>query len=340
VVRQVGPVRVAVFGLITKEAATYPAGKEAFDVAEEVQSARQVVAELRSKADVIILLSHAGENLDERIAAEVPGIDVIVGGHSHSRLASGDFVWRSDELQPSTSNGTVLVQAHQWGGELGRLDLLFVKDEKGGWRVDRHRARLIPVSADIPEDPAVAAVVDQFWKPIAPRFGEVIGQAAGEFASRGDDMAEYHLVSDALRETFQADFAVENTGGVRAPLLRGAVTRADIVTLDPFNNTVVTFQATGKEIRQILQRYSPVVSGLRYRLQNRELQEVTIGGQPLDDERTYKGVTNSYFAGFALKGVTQQDTGKARIDVLIEYIRTKGTIRPAYDGRRIVQNDR
>jgi hypothetical protein len=52
--------------------------------------------------------------------------------------------------------------------------------------------------------------------------------------------------------------------------------------------------------------------------------------------RTCTGVTNSYFAGFAVKGLSVQDTGKPRIDMLIVYIRQKGTTRPAYDGRRVV----
>ena len=110
---------------------------------------------------------------------------MIVGGHSHTRLPSGDMVWHSQDLKVSSVNGTVIVQAHQWGGELGRLDLLFVKDQAGTWQVDRYRARLIPVTPDFPEDPGVAAVVNQFWKPIAAQFGEVVGQAGGEFASRG-----------------------------------------------------------------------------------------------------------------------------------------------------------
>jgi 5'-nucleotidase/UDP-sugar diphosphatase len=341
VIRQVGPVRVAVFGLITKEAATYPAGKEAFDVADEIAAARQTVTALRGQADIIVLLSHAGEAVDRRLAEQVPEIDVIVGGHSHTRLPSGDMVWHSQDLKVSSVNGTVIVQAHQWGGELGRLDLLFVKDQAGTWQVDRYRARLIPVGPEFPEDPGVAAVVSQFWKPIAAQFGEVVGQAGGEFASRGDDQAEYNLVADAVRESFNAEFGMENMGGVRAPLVRGAITKADLVTLDPFNNTVVTFTATGKQIRDILQRHSPAVSGIRYRLENKELLDVTIGGQPLDDARVYTGVTNSYFAGVALKGLTTlQDTGKARLDVLVNYIRQKGTVRPAYDGRRIVSNNR
>jgi 5'-nucleotidase len=332
---------VAVFGLITKEAATYPAGKEAFDVTDEVAAAKQTVAALRGQADIIVALSHAGENVDQQLAQQVPEIDVIVGGHSHTRLPSGEMVWHSQDLKVSSVNGTIIVQAHQWGGELGRLDLLFVKDQTGAWQVDRYRARLIPVSPDIPEDAGVAAVVDQFWKPIAPQYGVVIGQAAGEFASRGDDQAEYNLVADAVRESFNAEFGMENMGGVRAPLIRGAITKADLVTLDPFSNTVVTFKATGKEIRAILQRYTPAVSGIRYRVENKVLIDATIGGQPLDDARTYSGVTNSYFAGVALKGLTTlQDTGKARLDVLIDYIRQKGTVRPAYDGRRIVATSR
>jgi 5'-nucleotidase len=336
VVRRVGGVRVGVFGLTTHEAASYPAGKEAVDVGDEIESARQTVRLLRKQADIVVLLSHAGEDMDERLAAEIPGIDVIVGGHSHSRLPSGTFVWRSDDLRASDINGTVIVQAYQWGGELGRLDLLFTRDAKGLWHVDRYRARLLPVTAALEPDPGVAAVVEQFWKPISGRYGEVIGQAAGEFSSRGDDLAEYNLMADAVRETFGADFGMENLGGIRAPLLAGAITRADLVTLDPFANTVVLFKATGREIRQLLERHAPAVSGLRYRLQNRKLADVTIAGRPLEDDKTYSGATNSYFAGFALKGLAVQDTGKARLDTLIDYIRQKETVQPAYDGRRVV----
>jgi 2',3'-cyclic-nucleotide 2'-phosphodiesterase (5'-nucleotidase family) len=341
VVRSVGPVRVGIFGLLTSEAGTYPAAKEGFDVLPEIATARQVVAQLRGKADIVVLISHAGDDTDQKLAAEVPEIDVIVGGHSHTRIPLGEEVWHSDELKASSVNGTIIVQAHQWGGELGRLDLLFAKDRLGAWHVDRYRARLIPVTADIPEDPGVAAVVSQFWGPIAQRYGEVLGQAAGEFSSVGSDLAEYNLMADALRESTHADFAVENLGGIRAPLLKGAVTRGDLVTLDPFGNTVVTFKMTGAQLRQLLQRYGPAVSGIRYRVENRTLVEASVGGAPIDDGRVYAGVTNSYFAGYAIKGATEViDTKKPRLDLLIQYIRDKGTIRPAYDGRRVVSNQR
>jgi 2',3'-cyclic-nucleotide 2'-phosphodiesterase (5'-nucleotidase family) len=335
-IERVGPVRVALFGLVTREAQGYPAGKDGVVIADEVETAKAIVPKLRAEADVVVLLSHCGERVDERLAAEVPGIDVIVGGHSHSRLPSGSFVWRSEDLRSDSANGAIIVQAHQWGGELGRLDLLFRKDAAGAWRVDRHRARLVPVTANVKDDPRVAEIVDRFWKPIAARYGEVVGTAADDFSARGDDEAPYALVADAVREAFGAEFGVENMGGVRAPLVAGPITRADLVTMDPFGNTVILFKATGARIKAMLERNAPYPSGLRYRIVDGTVVEATIGGAPVQDDREYSGVTNSYYAGSTLKDLAVTDTKKARLDVVTEYIRARGTVKPSYDGRRVV----
>ncbi len=335
-IRDLGGAKIGVFGLITREAGGYTAAKEGITIADEIETTRRTAETLRREAGIVIAISHAGEQIDEEIAASVPGIDVIVGGHSHSRLATGELVWRSDELKAKEVNGTIIVQAHQWGGELGRLDLLLAKDESGAWHVDRYRERLIPITHDIPEDKEVAAVVDRYWKPIAARYGEVIGQAAADFSERGDDLAEYNLVADSIREAFDAEIEFENMGGVRSPLVKGDITRANLVDMDPFNNTVVTFKLTGRQLKEILQRQRPAVSGLRYRMEGGTLAEVTVAGQPVDDSRTYTAATNSFFAGFALKGITFEDTGKLRLEAVIEQIRKKGTVRPSYDGRRVI----
>ncbi len=335
-IRELPLLKIGIFGLITHEAATYPAGKEGVTIVDEIKAAKEMVQTLRPKVDIIIAISHAGETLDEKIAANVPGLDVIVGGHSHSRLPIGDFVWHSDQLKEKEVNGTVIVQAHQWAGELGRLDLLFDKDDQGAWHVDRYRARLIPVTTDIPEDPEVASVVDRFWKPISSKFGEVIGEAAADFISRGDDLAHYNLFSDSIREAFKTQFDLENLGGIRSDLVAGKITKADLVNMDPFDNTVITFQVKGRELKEILQKNKPAVSGLQYRIEGNKLVQATIGGKPIQDNRVYLGSTNSYFAGFALKGIQVKNTGKPRLDSVISVIRKKGTVTPAYDGRRVV----
>lgn len=337
--RVVGPIKIGIFGLVTRQAGTYPAAKDSLTISSEIETARRMVQALRPEADVIVAISHSGETVDLQIAHDVPGIDVIVGGHSHTRLAEGEFVWHSDELKPTEVNGTVIVQAHQWAAELGRLDLLFAKDAGGAWHVDRYRARLIPITRDIPEDSEVAEIVDHYWKPIAARFGEVIGEAAGDFTARGDDLAQYNLVADAVRESLGTQLALENIGGVRAPLAKGKITRADVINMDPFDNKLVTFKIPGRELKEIIRKNRPAVSGLRFRLENGVIKELTVAGKPVEDRRMYTGATNSYFFGVAMKGAEAKNTGRLRADVILEYIRKKGTVKPLYDGRRIIIED-
>ncbi len=108
------------------------------------------------------------------------------------------------------------------------------------------------------------------------------------------------------------------------------------MNLDPFDNTVVTFKVNGQELRAILRTMQPAVSGIRYRMENGEIAEVEVGERPLADDHIYSGASNSYFAERALKNLTIIDTGKIRRDFIIEAIRNKGLIHPAYDGRRII----
>ncbi len=96
---------------------------------------------------------------------------------------------------------------------------------------------------------------------------------------------------------------------MRAPLVAGDITRADLVTMDPFDNTVVLFKATGAQIKDILARHAPYVSGIRYRLVDGRLEEATIGGQPIDDGRIYTGATNSYFRGVCARRASRRKHG-------------------------------
>ena len=182
----------------------------------------------------------------------------------------------------------------------------------------------------------MASVVERYWKPIAARYGKIIGQAAADFMERGDDLANYNLVADSVRQTYGAEIDLENMGGVRAPLLKGTITLENLADMDPFDNTVVTFRVSGRMLKTILETSRPAVSGLRYRIENNTLTSVTVGGQPLREDRVYTGTTNSYFARTALKEIETRDTGKQRLEVLKEYIRKTGTVRPVFDGRRVI----
>ncbi len=335
-IKNIGPLKIGIFGLVTRDAASYPAAKEGVTISDEIETSQLMARALRPRADIVIALSHAGEKVDERIAAAVSGIDVIIGGHSHSRIPSGELIPHSGPSKASEVNGTIIVQAHQWGGELGRLDLFFDKDKSGTWHISNYRARLILINSDIPEDSAVAAVVARYWTPIASRYGEFIGRATADFVARGDDLAQYNLVADAIRETFKTDIELENLGGIRAELAEGKITFEDMVNLDPFKNTVITFSINGSRLKEILSKNQPAVSGIEYRKVKGRLTKATVHGEDIKADRIYTGATNSYFAAMAMKGIAIKDTGQQRINVVMDYIRRKGTVKPAYDGRRII----
>lgn len=342
IVRRVGSLRVALFGLLTPEAQTYPAGRESLEVLPPAEVASRLVPLLRREADLVVLLSHLGIQEDRRLAAEVEGIDVIVGGHSHTYLRAPLFIGRVPGPSKDSVNGTVITQAFEWGAGLGRLDMRLRRTGTRRWSLARYYGRLLPVDRSIAEDRTTAAVVQRYWQPIATTYGRRVGTAVADFAQKGYDHAEYNLVADAIREATGQDVALENAGGVRAPLVRGPITYWDLVTMDPFNNTLVTMKLTGQQLRAILAQRRPAVSGLRYVLDRGQLVKATVGSQPLREDATYRVVTNSYFARDPLfQGVTERtELPTKRLDAIIRYIQKRGSVAPSYDGRRVVRNMR
>jgi 5'-nucleotidase len=338
-VRKVGAVRVGIFGLTTSGAARAAAAR-GLAVEDVFQAAPAVVAQLRGreKADIVVLISHCGEDVDQQLARRVPGIDVIVGGHSHTRLPQGEMVWWSDDLKPDEVNGTVIVQAGEWGVELGRLDLLLEENAAGKWRVGRYQEHLIPVTGETPDDPAVAAVLDSLWAPYAAKYDEVLATATADFAVRGDDSPQSNLYVDAVRAASGVELGFGRGGGVHWPIVAGPVRRAMLVDLDQDQSTVLTFRMKGSEIRRFVQQARPVASGLRYRMPFGTLEAVTVGDAPLDDARTYSCAASSSLGRWleSLELLDRQDTNRLWSDVVMEAMREARTITPVYDGRRIV----
>ena len=318
-----GGLKIAVLGLVTPN--DYTAVKEAnLTIKDPVEVAREWVPKLRAMADVVILLTHIGHDEDKALAAGVPGIDAIIGGHSHTRVPKPVLVKSGASADAFSLGGTVVAQDFQWGSELGEVDLLFHKGNSG-WSLMSFDGKLIPITSDVPEDPSVRAIVEKYHKKIAAKYDEVIGEATDDFIAE----APTNMVTDVLRETYNADFAMQNYGGVRTDLVKGPITMGDIACLFPFNNWVQTFQATGMQIKGILLKSRPSVSGIKYQIEGGKLVSAEIGGKPVDDSRVYTGVTHVFFAEHEIpKGIVMND-GKALVrDLIIKWIKQKKTISP------------
>ncbi len=339
VVKRVGPLRVAIFGLTTTDARAYPAARDGLTIDPPVATARSVVEALRSRSDVVIALTHLGVEEDRRLAVEVNGIDAIVGGHSHTYLAAPLFIGLPPGPESSSVNGTIIAHNFEWGAMLGRLNVRLVRGASGRWTVAGYSGSGLPVTAKTPVHSPTQAVVGKYWSPIKGKFGRRIGTAAADFTQLGHDRAEYNLAADALRAKTGAQVAVENIGSIRAPLVRGPITYGDLITMDPFGNTIVTMRVTGAQLLKLLAERRPAVSGVRYRMRQRSLVAASIGADPVDASRKYTLATSSFFARDPLLNDAEdrKDTGALHLDALIEFIRTKGTVRPEYDGRRVIE---
>ncbi|NLN79213.1 MAG: bifunctional metallophosphatase/5'-nucleotidase [Armatimonadetes bacterium] len=163
-IKEYSGVRVAFLGLITSLV-----NKDAYKGARElgliqidgIEEAKKIVPEIRQKADILIVLSHLGYTLDQELA-KVPGIDVILGGHSHTRLAQPTMI---QVAEPTSSyiGAVPVVQAYQWGSEMGKTKVIFKRNpETGAYTLMSCKGELLWIDENVPEDPAIAEIVNRY----------------------------------------------------------------------------------------------------------------------------------------------------------------------------------
>ena len=345
-IRKVGSLRVALFGLTTEETpvATHPRNVRGLVFSDAVATARRLVTELRPQADLIVALTHLGVEEDEKLAAAVPGIDIIVGGHTHTKIE-----------QPETIGGALILQAYGRGVFLGRLDL-----EVTDGKLATHRYRLIPVTATAGEVPAVAALVAGYQQRLGDKMSEPVGMTTGDLeggkdATRTRETNLGDLVADVMREASGADVALINGGTIRAGIPAGPVTTGTIYNVLPFDNWLISFAITGKELREALETGVsrvevrdggfPQVSGMSFTFDPKapagsRIVEVCVGGVQLDETRSYVLATHDFLAAggngytvFAGHEPVYNDSGRWLRVVLVDWWRQRGSVSYAVDGR-------
>ncbi|MFP5238426.1 MAG: bifunctional metallophosphatase/5'-nucleotidase, partial [Acidobacteriota bacterium] len=225
---------------------------------DAAQALRQAVKELAAqKAEIVIAVTHVGLERDRQLAAEVDGVDVIVGGHSHSLLSGMDPKAVAPYplvVQSPSGKPVLIVQAEAWGKYLGELAVEF--DAKGA-PVSWSGAPLL-LDASRPQDPAMLNRVRAMQEELKPYMGQVVGRIAEHLLPEcrhgecglGDIMADAIRMS-ARNQGVQAAFI--NAGSIRAGLKAGDVTMGDLLTFYPFTDNVATFQLSGRDLRTVLE---------------------------------------------------------------------------------------
>ncbi len=338
VMREVNGVPVAVVG----QAFPYtPIANPRYLVPEwtfgiEEENLQRVVDEARAKgAQVVVLLSHDGMDVDVKLASRVTGIDAILGGHTH------DGVPQPIEVR-NRSGRTLVTNAGSNGKFLGVLDL----DVRGGKVVD-HRYRLLPVFADqLAPDPAMAAFVERVRAPFAARLAEPLAVTEGLLYRRGNFNGTFdQLILDALLAEKDAEIAFSPGFRWGITLLPGeTITREQLLGQTAITYPNVTVAAlTGATIKAVLEDvcdnlFNPDpyyqqggdmvrVGGLEYTCRpaaksGGRIQDLRLRGKPLDAGKTYK------VASWASVSEEARNAGEPVWEVVERWLRARKSIAP------------
>lgn len=360
VILERGGLRIAILGLTTYSierivAARYNKG---IAVANPVTVARYWVPKLRAQADLVIALTHLGVDQDRVLVNHVPGIDIVIGGHSHTPLFAPVF-----ERTEALGAPTAITQAGWAGRWLGRTTLRWNRDP----HVAATTSRLIEIHPSEGEDSRVADLVASYRRRLGPGLDRLVIRTPTRVEMEGKREGDHPLgnfVADVMRLRTSADLAVMNAGGLRAPLPAGDVRERDIVSMLPFDNRIVVVSLTGTQVRRLLDRFASHlgksgfghVSGLSYTIQGGRAIDIRVwapGGRdwgawrgrnagpgvPFDPNKRYRVATIDFLANGGdyfdelRDGADRESTSVLLADAAIAFLRKNPDYRFGKDGR-------
>ena len=372
--------RVGVMGLTTEDTAkmSSPDNLKDIEFRNPIAEAAKVVPELRTKADVVIAATHMGhyENGnhgtqapgDVEMARAVNGIDLVVGGHTQNpacmkaeNVLDREYVPGSD-CKPDRQNGSWIVQAHEWGKYVGRADFQY---RNGEFKLVKYalipvnlmrsvkaadgKTSLVPYTTQIAEDKEMLAMLSPYQEfgqqKLLVEIGSTDGRLEGDRAVvRSKPASLAILIGRALMERTKADFAVVNAGGVRDSFAPGKLTYKDVLKVQPFGNTTVTLDLTGKEVMDYLNAAAKMsvgagsfaqFAGVDLEIAGGTVMRATVGGAPIDPNKTYRMAINNFMAagGDGYPKLTAHksfvDTGYVDADLLRAYITAHSPLKAA-----------
>ena len=331
------------------------------------------VAAVQAEADAltaqgvtkIIVLSHSGYKVDQRVAAEATGVDVIVGGHTNTYLSNTSE--NAEGPYPTMVGKTAIVSAYAYGKFLGELNVTF--NDAG--EVLTATGEPLIMDAAVAQDASTVARIAELAVPLEEIRARIVAEATAEIdgsreSCRTKECPMGNLIAEAMLDRVAGQgvtIAIQNGGGVRAGIDAGPVTMGEVLTVLPFQNTLSTFEVDGAAIVAALEngasQYEEAagrfaqVAGLKYTVDPAAAAgarvsdvQVLIGGDawgPIDRGAVYKVVSNNYVRrggdGYKMfiDAANAYDFGPDLADVTAEYMVKTGPYTPFADGRITVK---
>jgi 2',3'-cyclic-nucleotide 2'-phosphodiesterase/3'-nucleotidase len=336
-IKEVNGVRIGVLGLTTPGIPNWenPENYAGLEFHETVSEAKKWVQVLRDKeiVDLVVIAMHMGigedlrtgnaspsqvpnENAAVAIARQVSGVDVILMGHTHREVPS------------LVVNGVLLTQANRWASHLARVEVYLERDSPDKrWHVVADSARTIPVTEQTPLDPEIAKLGEPYDRETQAWLGRPIGESSEELIARDArfrDTAIIDLIQRVQLEAGHADVSMAASFNPQARIPKGPVTVRDIAGLYEYENTLVTLELTGQQLKDALEHsaqyfreYEPgksvsdlvdqrvpgfnfdIAEGVSYEIDiskpfGQRIQNLKFKGQPLAPNQKLRVVTNNY----------------------------------------------
>ncbi|KXN68189.1 Metallo-dependent phosphatase [Conidiobolus coronatus NRRL 28638] len=366
---------LGIIGYITPTLASISNSGPTLQIVDPIAPVQRAIDELQAKGiKRIIAVSHNGYHEDVRLAENTRGLSLIVGGHSHTYLAPASN--QNDTSRPQSgglyptevrnleNENTYVVQAYCWGRFLGHVDINF---KENGYLQSIEGAP-IELGDDIQPDAEALELVKKWRKPFDEMAQEIIGSATGDFdqaSCHSQECSMGNLITDIILDSRKAagtNFAIMNSGGIRAGLGVGDIQVQQVLVAFPFGNAVLDMELSGQKIWETLEgvvsaenqlNHLPVtafvqVSGLKFkydvnqpkgqRLVFVEIQDpVTNEYSQIDLKKTYKVATIDFISkgGDNILAPPVDDLALLeQLDqLMISYIKNAKTIVPKIEGR-------
>ncbi|KAH7397452.1 Metallo-dependent phosphatase-like protein [Pyrenochaeta sp. MPI-SDFR-AT-0127] len=331
------------------------------DVVEAVQGA---IDEIKSTTNItrIAAITHIGYDKDQELAKATKGLQLIMGGHSHTLL--GDMPNAKGKYPTIVENQdgdeVFIVTAYRWGEYVGYIDVTY--DPQG--KILAYHGAPIHITNTTAQDQKLQEQIQEWRGPFEAFAAEVLGTSKVDLDQTtcrvqecllGDFMADA-MVAYRKNSTQDVDFALINAGGIRATIDEGDITRGEVLTSFPFGNAVVQIAIKGQKLWEVLEgivtgvniankktvtSFFQVSSGIKIEwnpanANNTRLISVTIGGKPLANDTTYNVVTLDFIAGGGdnfFEPMTDFVNLDTQDEVLVQYIASQSPVDIKLDGR-------
>ncbi|KAF3037062.1 hypothetical protein E8E12_002037 [Didymella heteroderae] len=355
---------LALIGVTTDETPSIANPDETTVFSDVVEAVQGAIDEIKSTTNIsrIAAITHIGYEKDQELAKATKGLQLIMGGHSHTLL--GDMEDAEGKYPTIVDNAdgdeVFIVTAYRWGEYVGEIEVTY--DAQG--KIVAYHGAPIHITNTTRQDEDLQAQIESWRGPFEEFAAEVLGASEVELDQTtcqrqecllGDFMADA-MLAYRKNNTQDVDFAIINAGGIRATIDQGDITRGEVLTSFPFGNAIVQIEVDGKYLWEVLEgivtgvnvangeevtSFFQVSTGIKvdYNPENNngsKLVAVTIGDQPLDNSTKYQVVTLDFIAGGGdnfFTPTTDFVTLDTQDEVLTQYIQAQTPVNIQLDKR-------